>query len=422
MTTKQNIIGIIGLGYVGLPLAAALSKKHRCIGFDISMDRIKDLNNCIDKTGEMTSSEIKNLTGLTFTGNENDLKICNFFIVTVPTPINKHKVPDFGPLESASELIGRVIKKDNIVVYESTVYPGATEEKCIPIIEKHSGLVAVDEFLYGYSPERINPGDKSNSVENIVKVTSGCNDIAAKIIDDVYASIITAGTYKASSVRVAEAAKVIENAQRDVNIAFMNQISMIFGKLDINTNDVIEAASTKWNFLKFSPGLVGGHCIGVDPYYLIAKSEEVGCDAKMLKVARDINEGMPQYILEKIKSHTKNNKTNLSVLILGATFKENCPDLRNSKVKELYDLLFKSNYQTRVIDSVADKSEMSEIYKGSFKDDINKYDVIILSVPHDSFFKNSELIYLSRLKKGGIIFDVKSKIDNVQNDAILLQL
>jgi len=419
----QNIkIGIIGLGYVGFPLAALMSKQFKCIGFDISSERVDELNSGFDRTEELSKLEMQDLNNLSFTLNIQELKKCNFFIVTVPTPIDASMMPDFSPLESASSMLGSILKKDDIVVYESTVYPGATEEKCIPILEKVSQLNAFDDFLYGYSPERINPGDKTNRVENIVKVTSGCNEKAAALIDDVYSSVITAGTFKAASVRVAEAAKVIENAQRDVNIAFMNQISLIFSKLDINTSDVLDAAATKWNFLKFSPGLVGGHCIGVDPYYLISKSQEVGCDPVLLKAARDINEGMVTNIVNRIEFSSTIKNIDSSVLILGATFKEDCPDLRNSKVANLYNLLVEKEFDVSIIDPVADANEMLHIYGDSYGDNKEMYDIVILAVPHANFFKNNHMIYESRLNDKGILFDVKSKLDSTHKNITVLKL
>lgn len=421
MTNKKIKIGIIGLGYVGLPLAALLSDKYLCKGFDISNERIKELNAGFDRTEEISREQIRNLSNLNFTNKISDLSKCNFFIITVPTPIDKSMMPDFGPLESASKLVGSILKKDDIVVYESTVYPGATEEICVPILEKISKLNAYSDFLFGYSPERINPGDKENKVENIVKVTSGCNEFAAKAIDDVYSSVINAGTFKASSVKVAEAAKVIENAQRDVNIAFMNQISLIFSKLDISTRDVLDAAGSKWNFLKFSPGLVGGHCIGVDPYYLIKKSEAAGCNPALLKVSRDINESMAINIIEKIEKHShKNNEK--SALILGATFKEDCPDLRNSKVLDLYNLLIEKEYSVSIIDNIANQDEMLDLYGDDFGDNKETYDLVILAVPHADFFKNNIMSYQSRLNSNGILFDIKSRLESSPDGITILRL
>ena len=422
MNLEKLSIGIVGLGYVGLPLAAILSKKYNCVGFDISPQRVEELNDGFDRTGELSKGRLAQLTGLTYTTDPSDLNYCNFFIVTVPTPVSSSNIPDFRPLKDASKIIGEILKKGDIVVYESTVYPGATEEICIPILERASGLTAINDFLYGYSPERINPGDVSNRVENIVKVTSGCNDYAAQIIDGVYSSVIIAGTFKAASVRVAEAAKVIENAQRDVNIAFMNQISLIFEKLDINTADVLAAAATKWNFLPFSPGLVGGHCIGVDPYYLIAKSEEVGCDPGLLKVSRAINEGMSAHIVARIKKFLVYEDRPLSALILGATFKEDCPDLRNSKVKELHELLMLEAFECSVIDPVADEGEMRLYYGDSIDVPSKQFDVVILAVPHEHFFVGNHLVYEDRVRSGGLIFDVKSRLKSTMDGVTLFQL
>ena len=422
MSIKKFKIGIVGLGYVGLPLAAILSEKYDCVGFDISKERVGELKLGKDRTRELDQQRLFGLKNLSYTSNSLDLRECNFFIVTVPTPVSSAKVPDFEPLKSASKILGQILKKDDIVVYESTVNPGATEEICIPLLEETSGLKAFDDFLYGYSPERINPGDSANRVENIKKVTSGCNNVAAEIIDRVYASVILAGTFKAASVRVAEASKVIENAQRDVNIAFMNQVSLIFEKLDINTSDVLEAAATKWNFLKFSPGLVGGHCIGVDPYYLIAKSEEVGCEPKLLKIARSINEGMAQHIVYRIKTFVGNSDRSHSILILGATFKEDCPDLRNSKVKELYELLIEEDFECDVIDPVASEDEMIVEYGAVAKVLDKQYDIVILAVPHSSFILKGRLTYERHIRDGGLIFDVKSILKEVCGPYNIAQL
>lgn len=422
MKRSNQIIGIVGLGYVGLPLAAILSQKYECIGYDIAADRIQDLRKGIDRTGELTPEEMSNLGRLKFSCDSTDLTYCDFYIITVPTPVNNQNIPDFGPLESASKLIGGSLNKDDVVVYESTVYPGATEEICVPILEKYSGLQAGDDFFYGYSPERINPGDPLNRVENIIKVTSGCNETVAEVIDDLYASVIVAGTFKAASVKVAEAAKVIENAQRDVNIAFMNQISMIFGNLGIDTSDVLDAAATKWNFMKFSPGLVGGHCIGVDPYYLIKKAVDSGCDPKLLKVGREINEGVPQYIADRLTASLDSELTKFPILILGATFKENCPDLRNSKVKELYDIFIDQGYEVTVTDPRASLDELSGLYSNTTVLPKASYSAIVLAVAHDDFFDKGFLIHEDRVIKGGVIFDVKSKIKDIRNDITLMKL
>jgi UDP-N-acetyl-D-galactosamine dehydrogenase len=409
---NEFIVGIIGLGYVGLPLASILSKKFDCVGFDISQSRVNDLVSGVDRTGELKREEFDNLDRLLFTSKPEDLQACNFYIVTVPTPINSQSLPDFGPLKSASLLIGSVLKPGDIVVYESTVYPGATEEVCVPILESHSGLRAGIDFFYGYSPERINPGDSTNRVENILKITSGCNDEIAEIIDGVYGSVISAGTFKASSVRVAEAAKVIENAQRDVNIAFMNEIAKILGNLGIDTTEVLEAASTKWNFMRFSPGLVGGHCIGVDPYYLIKKAEDSGYDPQLLKISRATNESVPQYIADRLFHLTKSD---LPILILGATFKENCPDLRNSKVKDLFNCLVSEGYSVTVVDPVADEQELRGLYGNVSTELLSDYGAIVLAVAHDEFIVHGSLVYEDRISEGGVIFDVKSKVKHARD-------
>jgi len=422
MRIKKFKIGIVGLGYVGLPLGAILSEKYDCVGFDISKERVEELKLGKDRTGELDQQRLFGLKNLNYTSNFLDLRECNFFIVTVPTPVSSNKMPDFEPLKSASKILGKILKKDDIVVFESTVYPGATEEICIPLLEETSGLKAFDNFLYGYSPERINPGDSANRVENIKKVTSGCNDFAAEIIDQVYASVIPAGTFKATSVRVAEASKVIENAQRDINIAFMNQVSLIFEKLDIKTNDVLEAAATKWNFLEFSPGLVGGHCIGVDPYYLISKSVEAGCEPEFLKIARAINEGMTEHIVNRVKNFLGNSDRRHSVLILGATFKEDCPDLRNSKVKDLYELLVEKNFDCDIFDPIASEDEMIIEY-GAIADLKDKtYDILILAVPHSKFVSEGRTTYEKYLRDDGLVFDVKSVLTNWDGPHTLYQL
>jgi UDP-N-acetyl-D-glucosamine/UDP-N-acetyl-D-galactosamine dehydrogenase len=422
MSIKKFKIGIVGLGYVGLPLAAILSEKYDCVGFDISKERVGELKLGKDRTKELDQQSLFGLKNLSYTCDSFDLRECNFFIVTVPTPVSSAKVPDFEPLRSASKIIGEILKKDDIVVFESTVYPGATEEICIPLLEEMSGLKAIDDFLYGYSPERINPGDSANRVENIKKVTSGCNNVAAEIIDRVYASVILAGTFKAASVRVAEASKVMENAQRDINIAFMNQMSLIFEKLDIKTSDVLDAASTKWNFLRFSPGLVGGHCIGVDPYYLIEKSEAAGCEPAFLKVARSINEGMVKHIVYRIKKFVGKSDRSHSILILGATFKEDCPDLRNSKVKELYELLIEENFDCDVLDPIAIEDEMIIEYGAVADLKDKKYDILILAVPHSTFVSEGRITYERYLCEYGLVFDVKSVLKNWDGPHTLYQL
>ena len=331
-------IAIIGLGYVGLPLAVAFSKKYNVTGYDINLSRIDELESGIDRTLEVSKLDLERAVNLSFSSSKDDLKLCNTFIVTVPTPIDRFNQPDLTPLLKASELLGGIIKKDDVIIFESTVYPGATEDDCIPIVEKISGLFLNKEFFAGYSPERINPGDKEHRVEDILKVTSGSNESAAQFVDNLYGSIINAGTHKASSIRVAEAAKVIENTQRDVNIALINELAIIFDKLDIDTSEVLDAAGTKWNFLPFRPGLVGGHCIGVDPYYLTHKSQSVGYHPEIILAGRRINDGMAKYAVSKLIKEMVNKKIEISsakILVMGLAFKENCPDIRNSKVIDI---------------------------------------------------------------------------------------
>ena len=410
----ENIkrVGIIGLGYVGLPLAVAIAKKYQVIGFDINKQRISELNSGIDSTNELTNEELQELPGgsIEFTNSESHLDYANFFIVTVPTPINKDKTPNLTPVIRASETVSKYLKRGDIVVYESTVYPGVTEEICVPILEEGSGLKFNVDFHVGYSPERINPGDKEHTVTKIKKVVSGSSSEALRKISEVYGSIITAGIYEAESIKVAEAAKVIENTQRDINIAFVNELSVIFEKMGIDTNQVLKAAGTKWNFLNFFPGLVGGHCIGVDPYYLAHKSQELGYNPEIILSGRRMNDNMPIHLVSRINKKLLSNN-NLSqtktALILGATFKENCPDLRNSKVFDIYKELSDYNFQIEVHDPVADFNELTQLYKSSaietFTKD-KKYDVLIIAVSHKEFLKlNPE----SFINKNSVVFDVK---------------
>lgn len=383
-------IAVIGLGYVGLPLAVEFAKKYPTVGFDIDRSRIADLNAGKDKTLEIDGSELTNLEKLTFTCNMGELKSANVYIVTVPTPINQFKQPDLTPLIKASETIGTNLNIGDIVIYESTVYPGATEEDCVPVLEQVSGLVFNNDFFVGYSPERINPGDKEHRVSNIPKVTSGSTLEVAEFIDQLYSSIITAGTHKAESIRVAEAAKIIENVQRDVNIALFNELHQIFEKLGINTIAVIEAASTKWNFMKLLPGLVGGHCIGVDPYYMLHKSHSVGYIPDLIRNAREINDGFSEFVAQKlIKDCLKNNipLNNLNILILGASFKANCADLRNSKVFDVAAHLRAFGLQVGIFDPIVD----SKIAERDFNEklvsdvDIKNFDVALMCVQHKCF-------------------------------------
>jgi len=405
-------IGLIGLGYVGLPLAVAIAKKHQVIGFDINEKRVDKLNSGYDSTNELTKDQILESLGksIYFSSKENDLKDVDFFIVTVPTPINNDKTPNLNPVISASKTVAKYLKKGSIVVFESTVYPGVTEDICVPILEKGSGLKFKEDFHVGYSPERINPGDKEHTVTKIKKVVSGSSPEALKRISEVYGSVITAGVYEAESIKVAEAAKVIENTQRDINIAFVNELSVIFEKMEIDTNQVLKAAGTKWNFLNFFPGLVGGHCIGVDPYYLAHKSQELGYNPEIILSGRRMNDNMPIHLVSRIiKKLLSNNNLSQTktALILGATFKENCPDLRNSKVFDIYKELSEYNFQIEVHDPVADFNELIELYGNSAKESITKYkkyDVLIIAVSHKDFLKlNPE----SFINENSVVFDVK---------------
>jgi len=405
-------IGLIGLGYVGLPLAVAIAKKHQVIGFDINEKRVDKLNSGYDSTNELTKDQILESLGksIYFSSKENDLKDVDFFIVTVPTPINNDKTPNLNPVISASKTVAKYLKKDSIVVFESTVYPGVTEDICVPILEKISGLKFNFDFHVGYSPERINPGDKEHTVTKIKKVVSGSSPYALKKIAEVYGSVITAGVYEAESIKVAEAAKVIENTQRDINIAFVNELSVIFEKMGIDTNQVLKAAGTKWNFLNFFPGLVGGHCIGVDPYYLAHKSQELGYNPEIILSGRRMNDNMPIHLVSRIiKKLLSNNNLSQTktALILGATFKENCPDLRNSKVYDIHQELSEYNFQIEVHDHVADFNELTELYGNSAIESITKdkkYDVLIIAVSHKEFLKlNPE----SFINENSVVFDVK---------------
>ncbi|MBD3830547.1 MAG: nucleotide sugar dehydrogenase, partial [Arcobacter sp.] len=385
-------ICVIGLGYVGLPLAHAFSSKYQVVGFDINTKRIEELNNGFDRTEELNETQVNEAikNGMKFSLDINDIKDCNVFIVTVPTPIDKNNRPDLTPLIKSSQTVGRVLKKDDIVIYESTVYPGVTEEVCVPELEKVSGLKFNVDFFCGYSPERINPGDKEHTVTKILKVTSGSTPQIATVVDELYKSIITAGTHKASSIKVAEASKVIENTQRDVNIALINELALIFNTMNINTNEVIEAAATKWNFIKLTPGLVGGHCIGVDPYYLTYKAEELGYKPNLILGARQINNGMAKYIAEKtIKLMIKKGLPikDSKVLVLGMTFKENCPDVRNTKVVDIINEMKEYGCVVEVADYWADKNEVKHEYDLDLIEnyDLNDYKAIIVAVGHEKY-------------------------------------
>lgn len=414
---ENTKIAIIGLGYVGLPLAVEFAKKYRVIGFDINQNRIDDLNNGNDYTLEVASSNLTDVLNnkvLTLTSDKEALKHSNFYIVTVPTPIDDQKKPNLNPLYSASETVAKVLKKDDVVVYESTVYPGATEEECVPILEKISGLKYNIDFFVGYSPERINPGDKEKTVTKILKVTSGSTPEIADKVDEIYASIITAGTHKASSIKVAEAAKVIENAQRDINIAFVNELSKIFRLMDIDTNEVLEAAGTKWNFLPFKPGLVGGHCIGVDPYYLAQKAISLGYNPEIILSGRRLNDSMGSFVaVETVKMMIKKEipVSNADILVLGIAFKENCPDIRNSRAIDIITELKSYDINVDVFDPWATVSAVKYEYDidliSSLKDVKKKYQAIIIAVAHNEFKKIDLEKYLDNPH---VIFDVKAML------------
>ncbi len=409
MNIDQKKVAIIGLGYVGLPLAVEFGKHLEVIGFDINTTRINELKNGIDKTLESTLDEIKAAIKLNFSSSLEDLRDCNIFIVTVPTPIDQFKAPDLRPLISATSMIGKLLKPQDIVIYESTVYPGCTEEECVPILEKESGLTFNADFFCGYSPERINPGDKTNTLTSIKKVTSGSTPDVAKIVDKLYNKIINAGTHLAPSIKVAEASKAIENAQRDVNISFVNELALIFDKIGIDTQDVLDAAGTKWNFLKYKPGLVGGHCIGVDPYYLAHKAESLGYYPQVILSGRRVNDNMGIFVANKVVKILIQKGGLIRggrALVLGVTFKENCPDIRNSKVVDIYNELIQFGLIVDVYDPFANEEEVFNEYKIKLVNKIDKYDAIILAVAHDSFLK----LDFDSLKKGekSIIFDIKS--------------
>ena len=420
MEIHNKNIAIIGLGYVGLPLAVAFGNKYPTLGFDINTSRVSDLTQGIDRTLESDKDKIKGATHLTFSSAVEDLKKCDIFIVTVPTPINQFKAPDLEPLLKASEMIGKVLKKGALVIYESTVYPGCTEEDCVPVLEKFSGLKFNTDFYCGYSPERINPGDKVNTLTTIKKVTSGSTPEIANFVDDLYASIITAGTYKAPSIKVAEASKAIENAQRDVNISFVNELALIFDRIGIDTNDVLEAAGTKWNFLKYKPGLVGGHCIGVDPYYLAHKAESLGYHPQVILSGRRVNDTMGMFIAGKVVKLMIQKGTNIKgakALLLGVTFKENCPDIRNSKVVDIYNELVQFGLEVAVFDPHADADQVKSEYNIELIKAPMKYDAIVLAVAHNEFLQ----LDLDTLKNGShtVIFDSKAALDRGSVDARL---
>ena len=417
---KKKKICLIGLGYVGLPLAVAFAEKFQVTGFDISSTRIQELEDGYDTTLEIEDdllASVKN--NITYTSNIQDAKDCDIYIVTVPTPIDKVNRPDLTPLVESSKTIGTVLNKNDIVIYESTVYPGVTEDICVPELEKSSGMVFNKDFYCGYSPERINPGDKEHTVTKILKVTAGSTPEIAQQVDDLYKQVITAGTYMASSIKVAEASKVIENTQRDVNIALMNELALIFDQMDIDTNEVLEAAATKWNFIKLTPGLVGGHCIGVDPYYLTFKAEELGYKPDLILASRQINNGMSKYISDQtIKEMIKAGKVikDSNVLMLGVTFKEDCPDMRNTKVIDVIDELKDFGINVDVYDPWVDPNEEKKWYKHGIisnpLDDNKKYDAIVVAVAHKQFKKYTAETY-SQLSNGKeVVIDIKNIVPN----------
>ena len=418
---ENTKIGIIGLGYVGLPLAVEFGKKYPTLGFDINEGRISELRDGIDSTLECSADELKEATSLEYSANLDDLKRCNFYIVTVPTPIDEHNQPDLTPLIKASETIGKVLEVGDIVVYESTVYPGATEEDCIPVLEKVSGLTFNTHFYAGYSPERINPGDKEHRVTTIKKVTSGSTPEVAEFVDTVYRSIIIAEIGRASCREVAEAAKVIENTQRDLNIALINELAVIFNKLNIDTEEVLKAAGTKWNFLPFRPGLVGGHCIGVDPYYLTHKAQSIGYHPEVILAGRRINDNMGSYVvsqLVKAMLHKSIQVKGANVLIMGLTFKENCPDLRNTRVVDIISELAEYNINMDIYDPWVSKDEAKHEYGVDVLTEkpTAQYDAVIISVAHDEFKSMSVEEYRSLTKSNSVIYDLKYVLDAESSD------
>lgn len=426
----QNKIGVIGLGYVGLPLARLFATKYSVVGFDINQARIAELNSGKDSTLEVEDDVLlpvlvkenpfsNSSKGLFCSSNLEDIKDANIYIVTVPTPVDKHNRPDLTPLYKASETVGKVLKKGDIVIYESTVYPGVTEEECIPVLEKVSGLKFNEDFFAGYSPERINPGDKERTVEKILKVTSGSTPEIGKIVDELYKSVIAAGTHLAPTIKVAEASKVIENSQRDINIAFVNELAKIFNLLNIDTHAVLEAAGTKWNFLKFKPGLVGGHCIGVDPFYLAQKAQDVGYYSELILTARRLNDSMGQFVASEVVKTMIKKRINIpdaKVLNLGITFKENCPDVRNTKAADVIKALEDYSIEVTTYDPWANPEEVMHEYgirsTSSLEDMNEKFDAVVLTVSHNEFL-NIDLSHY--LKEGGIVYDVKGILEKYDN-------
>lgn len=417
---KEHKIAVIGLGYVGLPLARLFSTKYNVIGYDINEKRVEELNKGIDSTLEVDNKLLEiaiNTKMLVCTTNKEDIRDCNIYVVAVPTPVDDKYKPDLTPLIKSSELVGSVVKKNDIVIYESTTFPCCTEEVCVPEIEKASGLKYNKDFFVGYSPERINPGDKEHTVEKIKKVTSGSNEKTSLIVDELYNSVLLNGTFRASSIKVAEASKIIENTQRDINIAFFNELAKIFNAMGIDTKEVVDAASTKWNFIRLSPGLVGGHCIGVDPYYLIQKAEDYKVNPVLIKSGRQVNEDMSDYIANKIIHHI--NKRGIlvkgsNILVMGVTFKENCPDIRNTKVVKIYNKLSEYTNNITVVDGYCNKQFAKDELGVDVVEKIpnKKYDVVVLAVPHENYL---DINYNDYLSENGFVYDVKSVLPKNDN-------
>jgi UDP-N-acetyl-D-galactosamine dehydrogenase len=417
-------LAVIGLGYVGLPLAVEFSKKLPCVGFDLKEQRIDELRRGLDSTREVSEEELAAVRQLQFTSNLDELRQCTVFIVAVPTPVDDSKRPDFTPLEGASRTVGKVLKPGDVVIYESTVYPGATEEVCIPILEQVSGLKFNQDFFAGYSPERINPGDHAHRLPTIVKVTSGSTPEIADFVDQLYGLIITAGTFKASSIKVAEAAKVIENTQRDVNIALVNELALIFNRLGIDTLEVLKAAGTKWNFLPFRPGLVGGHCIGVDPYYLTHKAQQVGYHPEMILAGRRLNDNMGRYIASEIVKLMLRKRIQVAdsrILVLGLTFKENCPDLRNTRVTDIIDELKSYGAQIEVYDPWATPGEAERLYGVTMISELpeNRYDAVVVAVAHQEFSSIGRVELERICRPQAVIYDVKHLLEKGLADGTL---
>ncbi len=418
LTEKKKKISVIGLGYVGLPLALAFAEKFSVVGFDINAQRVEMMKNGVDPSNELEGHEFEN-KDITYTADPKDLAEAHFHIVAVPTPVDEHKVPNLGPVLSASKMVGEILKKGDYVIYESTVYPGCTEEDCLPILEEKSGLKLGQDFKIGYSPERINPGDKEHTITKILKIVSGSDEESLKEISKTYGAIITAGIHEASTIKVAEAAKVIENTQRDINISLMNELAIIFDKIGIDTHDVLKAAGTKWNFLKFYPGLVGGHCIGVDPYYLVHKSKQMGYDPQVILSGRRINDGMPAFIAKKlVQMLIKKGKSpqDAKILLMGITFKENVSDIRNSKVVDVVKELMQYAVNVHVSDPYASPNEVAHEYNLTLVDKIsNDYDAVIVAVSHDKY-KNLDTSYFKSItKEDAILMDLKGIYESSNN-------